>query len=555
MELRPYQSRCFDAVLDELQRVQSTLVVMPTGGGKTVVFSHLIKHFMQHGRCLVLAHREELIFQARQKIQTVTGIKADVEMAGQWANERGLFGERSPIIVSTVQTQNSGSNGDGRMSRFKPEEFSLVIPDEAHHYTSTSFRRVLDYYRQNPKLKICGFTATPDRHDEEALGKIFESVAFGEDYGIVEMIADGWLVPIDQQFVPVSGLDISSVRTTAGDLNGADLARVLEFEEPLHGMVHPTLQIVGNRKTLFFAASVLQAERVAEIINRHKPGAAECIFGNTDKDRRRELLRQYATGQFQFLVNVGVATEGFDAPDIDVVVMGRPTKSRALYAQMLGRGTRPLAGVVDPFEDADERRNAIGNSDKSHLLVLDFVGNSGSHKLITTADILGGNYEDIVVERAKREIEKKGDAANVSEELKRAQVEQEEENRKLEEAKRRTLKFAARYSTQSVNPFDILDIKPARETGWNKGREISDKMRELLLKQRIPNVDELTYTQAKQIIGNIISRFKDGRCSFGQAKLLRRYGYDTNVKRAEASRIIDAIKENGWKRPAEDAVA
>jgi len=554
MKLREYQSRCVDAVLDEFQRVSSTLVVLPTGTGKTVMFAHVIDRMRSRGRCKVLAHREELIFQARDKIEKVTGIRPDVEMASMWASERGLFGQKSPVVVSTVQTQNAGGDGEGRKARFDPDEFILVIVDEAHHATADSYRKVIDYYRQNPKLKVLGVTATPDRHDEEALGQVFGSVAF--EYGIVDAIGDGWLTPIRQQVVSVSDLDLSQVRTTAGDLNGADLAKVLEFEKNLHGMVSPTLEIVGERKTLIFAASIAQAERIAEIINRHKPNSAECIFGNTEKDRRREILRQYATGMFQFLVNVGVATEGFDAPDIDVVVMGRPTESRALYAQMLGRGTRPLPGVVDPIESPDGRRDAIAASAKPSLLVLDFVGNAGRHKLIHAADILGGNYSDNVVARAKREIERKGKDADVSEELKKAEREQREEAAKFEEAKRRTLKFGVKHTARDVNPFDVLDLTPAREPGWHRGREPSPKMIEMLEKQGIQDPERLSFVQAGQLCGEIIKRWKEKRPSFRQSRLLQRFGYETkDMLGSDAKRLIDALKANGWRRPPEEAVA
>lgn len=907
--------------------------------GKTVVFAHVINRMRSMGRCKVLAHREELIFQARDKIEKVTGIRPDVEMASMWASERGLFGQKSPVVVSTVQTQNAGGDGEGRKARFDPDEFILVVVDEAHHATADSYRKVIDYYRQNPKLKVLGVTATPDRHDEEALGQVFGSVAF--EYGIVDAIADGFLTPIRQQVVSVSDLDLSQVRTTAGDLNGADLAKVLEFEKNLHGMVAPTLEIVGDRKTLIFAASVAQAERIAEIINRHKSGAAECIFGNTEKDRRRELLRQYATGMFQFLVNVGVAclddqaeiltsdgwvghdkishehkianwdegriffdkplavevrdrrpdermvvletknrsirvtddhrmlyrtlqrgrfqvcrahelvdrkaelpicgvsepadivpeqeassgrrlsanayalrrngmdaasalavaseraafrdalryaapaeltdaecefigfwlgdgtrsklknggveyllwqaesypnlvgwidallvrigvdsrrrikpprraggsrviqwslprgtgfgpqrrrgvyriepyldkdgsellwglnerqfaclcrglwmadgehgdasepigdqwrvcntnrrlldhiqaiaccrgyranisdgvtntdvghrplwrlslsrrqshamtkyrlqfedgwkpekvwcvrshtgfivtrrrgtvtitgnTEGFDAPDIDVVVMGRPTESRALYAQMLGRGTRPLPGLVDGVETPDARRDAIAGSAKPHLLVLDFVGNAGRHKLIHAADILGGNYSDNIVERAKREIVRKGKDADVSEELKKAEREQREEEAKFEEAKRRTLKFGVKHTARDVNPFDVLDLVPEREPGWHRGRQPSEKMIEMLERHGIQNPERLSFVQAGQLCGEIIKRFKEKRPTFRQARLLQRYGYETkDMLMDDAKRLIDAIKANGWRRPPEEVVA
>ena len=243
MDLRPYQSAASDAIFAEWRENHSTLVVMPTGGGKTILFADVIRRMFPR-RALVLAHREELIFQARDKIQRVTGLQADVEM-GEYRAEGGLF-DAARVVVSTIQTQCSGGDGGGRMGKFDPQRFGVLIIDEAHHATSQSYRRVIDYYRTNPALKVLGVTATPDRTDEEALGQVFQSVAF--DYDVLDAINDGWLVPIEQQMVHVEGLDYSSIRTTAGDLNGGDLAAVLEAEKNLQQMASASLQIIGRRR-------------------------------------------------------------------------------------------------------------------------------------------------------------------------------------------------------------------------------------------------------------------------------------------------------------------
>ena len=130
------------------------------------------------------------------------------------------------------------------MSKFDPQRFGVLIIDEAHHATSPTYRRVIDYYRTNPALKVLGVTATPDRADEEALGQVFQSVAF--DYEVLDAIHDGWLVPIEQQMVHVEGLDYSSIRTTAGDLNGGDLAAVLEAEKNLQQMASASVAIINQ---------------------------------------------------------------------------------------------------------------------------------------------------------------------------------------------------------------------------------------------------------------------------------------------------------------------
>jgi len=557
MNLRPYQAEAVDAVIAEWRNSPATLVVMPTGTGKTIVFAHIIDR-LHAGRTMVLAHREELIHQAVGKIQAVTGRRPDIEMAHYAANEAKMF-RKAPVVVSSIQTQIAGRNG-GRMTRFDPLEFELAIVDEAHHAPAQSYRRTLDHYKQNPTLKILGVTATPDRADEEALGQVFGSVAYV--YEILDAIRDGWLVPIQQRRVVVDGLDFSAIRTTAGDLNGKDLAAVMEYERNLHEIATPTIELTEGRRTLLFAASVAHAERLCEIFNRHKTGMARWICGKTPRDERAETLRDYNRGDFSILCNVGVFTEGYDEPGIETVVLARPTKSRALFAQMVGRGTRPLPGLVDGpanrslftggEKTQQERVDAILHSDKPSLEVIDFVGNTGKHKLINTSDILGGNYTDDVIERAAANAATSATPQDVITGLEEAEAQIHEEKKKAREAerRRRALKAKARYETMTVDPFDVLDIEPQRERGWNKDRQPSEKMVACLEKFGVQGAGTLSFTEAKTLISTFISRREHGWCSYKQAKLLHKYGYPTKgVRFKEASETIDRIAKNNWRRP------
>ncbi|HEY9173796.1 MAG TPA: DEAD/DEAH box helicase [Verrucomicrobiae bacterium] len=543
MNLRPYQLAAADAIFKEWQDNDSTLVVMPTGGGKTVLFADVIRRMFPR-RALVIAHREELIFQARDKIQRVTGLSADVEM-GEYRADGGLFGA-SRVVVSTIQTQCSGGDGGGRMSKFDPQRFGVLIIDEAHHATSPTYRRVIDYYRTNPALKVLGVTATPDRADEEALGQVFQSVAF--DYEVLDAIHDGWLVPIEQQMVHVEGLDYSSIRTTAGDLNGGDLAAVMEAEKNLQQMASASLTIIGQRRALVFTASVKAAEMTAEIFNRHRAEMAAWVCGKTDRDERRKVLADFAAGKIQVVCNCGVLTEGFDDPGVEVVIMGRPTKSRSLYSQMVGRSTRPLPGVVDGPETAEERKAAIAASAKPSCLVVDFVGNAGKHKLVTSADILGGKVSEEALELAVARSLKAGGPVKMAEALDEAEAELQEQKRLAEAARRARLVATARFTTQSVDPFDVLHLDPVKPRGWDNVKQLTEKQRSLLAKQGI-NPDNLSFAQGKQLISEIFRRWDGKLCSFKQAKVLRKYGYGTEVSFAEASATIDALARNGWRKP------
>ena len=547
MKLRPYQSAAAEAIFKEWQENDSTLVVMPTGGGKTILFADVIRRVFPR-RALVLAHREELIFQAKDKIQRVTGLSTDVEM-GDYRADGGLF-EQARVVVSTIQTQCSGGDGGGRMAKFDPQRFGLLIIDEAHHATSPSYRRVIDYYRSNPALKVLGVTATPDRADEEALGQVFQSVAF--DYEVHDAINDGWLVPVEQQMVHVHGLDYSSIRTTAGDLNGGDLAAVMEAEKNLQQMASASLSIIGQRRALVFTASVKAAELTAEIFNRHRPNMAAWVCGKTDKEERRTTLADFAAGKIQVVCNCGVLTEGFDDPGVEVVIMGRPTKSRSLYSQMVGRSTRPLPGVVDGPDTAEARKVAIAASAKPSCLVVDFVGNAGKHKLVTSADILGGKVSEEAMELAVARAIKAGGPVKMAEALDEAEAELREQARLAEVARRARLTASARFTTQAVDPFDILHLEPVKSRGWDNVKSLTEKQRSLLAKSGI-NPDNVTFAQGKQLIGEILRRWDGDLCSFKQAKVLKKYGYPTDVGFGEASRLIDALAKNGWVRPGGSA--
>lgn len=548
MILRPYQEQAVLSTLKEFNDVQSTCGVLPTGCGKTIVFCEVAKRKMP-GRTMILAHRQELVYQARKKIIEVTGLTCEVEMGELKAVEKGGLFSKANVVVSTIQTHTAGGDGGGRMGKFDPSEFSLLVVDEAHHAISPSYRRVIDYFCTNPELKVLGVTATPDRADEEALGQVFGSVAF--DYEILDAINDGWLVPITQQFVSINGLDWANVRTLAGDLNQSDLSRVMEAEKNLHGVAGPSIEIIGGKRAIVFAASVSHASSMSEIFNRHKGGMSAWVCGATPFDERARILTDFQRGKIQVVCNCNVLTEGFDDPGVEVIVMARPTKSRALYAQMVGRSTRPLPGVVDGPVTTMGRRFAIANSQKKSCVIIDFVGNSGKHKLINTAHILGGNVSEEAVESAVAHARKAGRPVQMAQQLQQEEIWQKEaeERRIAEEARRARIVPKASYVIASIDPFDILEIKPVKSRGWDKGKVFSEKQSAMLQRNGVdPN--RINYSAGRQLIKEIGKRIDAKLCSVGQMKILKKHGIDTGVKFEHAGRIIDAIAKNGWRRPA-----
>jgi superfamily II DNA or RNA helicase len=539
MKLREYQQQAVSAIEREWQNVQSTLLLMATGTGKTRVAGEVIKRKLPE-RTLFLCHREELVDQAYNAIGNLTGIEPEIEMAGQ----RASVGRSSPIVIATVQTLSQ----EKRLARFRPTDFDLLIGDEIHHAPAKTWRRVIDYFKQNEDLRMLGLTATADRMDEETLATVIDSCAF--EYGIRDAIADGYLVPVEQMLVEIEGLDFSRCRTTAGDLNGADLALIMQIEQTLHGVCDATLR-QRNGKTLMFASSVAHAEMASDIFNRHRDGLSGWLCGKTPRDDRSNIFQRFSGKLDPFLeilCNVGIATEGVDIPDARVVSMGRPTKSRLLYTQIIGRALRPLTGLVDGISSAEDRCAAIRDSAKPNALVLDFVGNSGRHKLICTVDVLSpATGDEILNERVRKEIRNRQEPCAVDQIVAEIENKMAEEERLKEKRRKAAIVGTAKFKTQVVDPFTALGLTPREDRAWFKGKQLTLKQQELLRRQGV-DPDNLSYAEGQQIINHLFHRWENKLATLKQCQLLKRYGVDArNMGMAEASTRIDSIASRGWR--------
>jgi superfamily II DNA or RNA helicase len=535
MILRDYQSDCVESVERAFAVSSSAIVVMATGLGKTVTFAHLIARRRHLGRSIVLCHREELVRQAVEKLNAVVGSDVAVEMADE-KSERHGFGKSSVVVASKDSLHKY------RRTKFNPDDFATVIVDECHHATSRSFREPIDHFRQNERCRILGVTATANRHDGKALGRVFEKVAF--KYDILDAVNDGWLVPIRQKIVHVESLDFRTVSKVAGDFNAGELAAIMEAEKNLHAVAAPTIDYVGRRKTLAFAVSLMQAEMLTHIFNRSRPGCATWVSGKTPWEKRKAAVDGFRRGEIQYLVNVGVFTEGFDDPGIEVIVVARPTQSCALYTQMVGRGARPLSGVVDDPTLPEGRRYAIALSAKPHLDVLDFEGNAGQHKLISTADVLGGSYDDDVKSAARKAVAASDGGMDMIEALKVAKQlkEEREEQLRLSRYKRRVqITATATYKTRDIDPFDVFDIDPRIRSQWERGEPATEKQVAYLDSKGIQTVG-MTKAKASKVIGELVERRTKGKCTYNQALFLARHGYGPNLTFEDASKLITKIK-------------
>lgn len=443
---RPYQRDAASAIRARLEREPSTLCVMPTGTGKTRVGAMVARDWP--GSVIWLAHVRELNQQARASLEAVCRETVGLEQAEHYA-----AGER--IVVASVQTVI-------RERSARLEHPSLVIVDEAHHATALSYHRILSRW---PSAKVLGLTATPDRSDGEALKQVFASVAY--TLTIEDAIDDGWLVPVEFETLGNVRVDISNVRTLAGDFNEKDLdAAMLDHTAQACDSI---IERCMGRKTIVFTTRV---ERAHEITARLTAlgCSAVAIDGKTESDERAAIVAAFKTSnKYQYMANVGIATEGFDAPDVSVVAMLRPTKSHALFVQMAGRGLRPLPGILDGCATAAERKAAIAASAKPSCLLLSAQYIPGRHTLAGVHDMLGGRYTLAERELAARKIaagETRVDLALADAREELGELERKREagrKAKQEAAERRERRAAAhreRYLAQweTVDPFTRLGV-------------------------------------------------------------------------------------------------
>jgi type I site-specific restriction endonuclease len=261
------------------------------------------------------------------------------------------------------------------------------------------------------------------------------------------------------------------------------------------------------------------------------------------------MLADFKAGRLQFIINVGVLTEGFDDSGVEVVVMARPTKSRALYAQMAGRGTRPhdtVAGLLGDLPTAAERCRMIRESVKPSCLIVDFCGNAGRHKLCCSADILGGNIDpDVVAEVAKRVKENNG-PVDMTEEL--AKVKAEVEARKKREAATRAgLQARAEFLMTKIDPFSQWDITPVQARGWDRGKQFTPKQQQVLMERIGVDPHKIPYGQGKQLLDEYFRRLSGGYASLKQAALLKKRGFHMPLRHDQAGRMIGRMRERqGW---------
>lgn len=514
MQLRPYQIAARDAVLSEWRVHDKTLLVLPTGCGKTVVFASVAAERVKSGgRVLILAHRGELLDQAADKIQRVTGLQCAREQASESA-----FNSALPITVGSVQTLQR----ENRLNQFAPDYFDTIIVDEAHHCLSDTYQRVLNHF----DAKVLGVTATPDRGDRRNLGKYFESCAY--DYSMRAAIKDRYLCPIRAQLIPLE-LDISNVSVNNGDYSAGEIGNALE--PYLEQIAAEIADNYSDRKTVVFLPLIHISQKFCAMLRARGIKAAEVNGESTD---RAEILSDFESGKYSVLCNSMLLTEGWDCPSVDCVVVLRPTKIRSLYLQMVGRGMRLFPG-------------------KNELLLLDFLWLTERHDLCRPSSIIAQNAQvATAMDKHVQESAQGIDLLDAEAEAEKDVVKEREQALAAElEAMRkrqRALVDPMQYAL-SIAAEDLANYEPVYE--WEMA-PATEKQLKLLEKRGIFPDEVANAGMAARLIDHLMARQQEGLATPKQIRLLERKGFrhvGTWTFDA-ASRVISILAVNSWIVPA-----
>lgn len=509
MELRPYQVEAKNAIFKEWEDKQRTLLVLPTGTGKTVVFAGVAKDRTAKGRVLILAHREELLTQASDKISKFCGLSCAVEKA-----EKTSLNTDDLITVGSVQTMMT----EKRLSRFPQDYFRTIIVDEAHHAMAKSYQNVLTHF---DTAKVLGVTATPDRGDMKDLSGYFESLAY--EYSLRDAVLQGYLSKIRVQTMPLN-IDLSAVKVSCGDFKADDIGHALE--PYLEDIADEMAKVCKDKHTVVFLPLVSISQEFRDILNRKGFRAAEVNGQSKDRD---VILKEFEEGKFNVICNSMLLTEGWDAPIVDCVVVLRPTKVRSLYCQMVGRGTRLYPG-------------------KDHLLILDFLWMTGRHSLVHPADIISKTTD---VAQDITEKLKMGEEEDLFEMERDVIAERKNALQKaLEEAKKE------RKQKRLINPLEfelsigddsLIDYVPT--FGWEQ-EPATEKQVNYLKNMQIDVGPDVCKGKASALIERLNKRREAGLCTPRQADTLLKFGFTNTYewKFEEANKIMGQLATVGWKK-------
>ena len=513
-DLRPYQEACVKAVREKWYDFRKVLMILPTGSGKTICFSKLIADCVEQGmRCLILAHRDELIQQAVDKLKRSTGLDAAIEKAGASALD-SIF----KVTVGSVQSLCR----EKRLHAFSKSHYDVIIVDEAHHVLADTYQRILDWFDE---ALVLGCTATPDRGDKKNLGSFFDCI--GYEYGLRDAITEGFLCPIVTQTCPID-IDLTQVKVTRGDFNDRDLGDALT--PYLQEISVKMGEFLSDRKTLTFLPLIATSQDMTGRLLT-QGFQAQHIDGKS-KDRR-EILAGFGDSQYNALQNAMLLTEGYDEPSITSVVVLRPTKSRPLYAQMVGRGTRIHPG-------------------KENLLLLDFLWHHERHSLCKAASLVAKT--EAVAKKMEEQAANAGFGGPIDllglEGMAMDSIRNDREStlaRYLDQNKKRKAKTVDPvWFGLSMRDDEIVDYEPV--FAWEK-EKVSEKQANVLNRAGFDG-DNMTRGFASKILTRLFARREEGLATPKMVSQLEKRGYPHSERLTfeQARDLMDQAANSGWTK-------
>ena len=512
-QLRPYQAEARDAILSAWDEgYRKTLLVLPTGCGKTVVFASVTENQVRRGRrVLIMAHRGELLSQAADKLKVASGLDSVLEKA-----ESSSLGSNASVPIGSVQSLAQ----EKRLARFPEDHFQDIIVDEAHHCLSESYQRVLEHF---PNANILGVTATPDRGDMKNLGEYFDSKAY--EYTMPEAIRQGYLSPVKAQLIPLE-LDLGNVSISNGDYSAGEVGNALE--PYLNQIAQEMKKYCRHRKTVVFLPLIATSQKFCRMLNDLGFHATE-VNGNSDD--RTQVLADFEAGKYDVLCNSMLLTEGWDCPAVDCIVVLRPTKVRSLYQQMVGRGMRLYPG-------------------KENLLLLDFLWLTSRHDLCKPSALISKDAK--IAQMIDLQMAKDADGIDLIEAEEQAErdvlAEREEALAKqLAEMRGRKRKLVdpIQYAI-SIAAEDLVGYVPT--FAWEMA-PASQKQLEFLERRGIFPDSVENAGLASVLIDRLKRRQDEGLATPKQIRLLERYGFRQvgTWQFHQASALISRLAANGWR--------
>lgn len=543
--LRDYQQAAVTAVEEGWKTQSRLLIVLGTGGGKTVVFAEIARREVERGgKVLILAHTDELLEQAIDKLHRAVGLHAEKEKADERASPF------ASVVVASVQTLHR----DARLTSFSHDHFSLVIVDETHRALAKSYQKILAWFHFGPDslkpdwkipspvvnhphfARVLGVTATPDRGDRRNLGEFYAKCVF--DHGMLQLCRDGYLVRPIVKNIPLR-IDVRGVRKTAGDYDAGEVAhKIAPF---LKQIAQAVVQHARDRKTVIFTPSVETARWAAEACAAE--GLDASFVSGSCPDRHEKIEAFHGKGNGSVICNAMLLTEGWDHAEVSCIVPLRITKIRSLLTQCVGRGTRPLAGTIDGLDTPEERLAAIATSPKKDLLVFDFLWLSDRLDLVAPVDLFAANPEIRKAMLKSRET----DLVKAEEEAQRDFLKAlEKEARKHQHRQPRTMDPLA----WAVSVGDAVLASYVPETSADAMSPTKQEL-DFLLQHNIDTSQVKSSGLAQKLIHRIVERHKLGLASVKQLNFLKQLGVPEEqaalMKAGQAGAIIGK-RSATWRR-------